>query len=47
VAFFAPILSGKEDCEMLKNANLDYFYPTEAEQFTFYRIPKILFTDKR
>ncbi|MBE7048467.1 MAG: replication initiator protein A [Ruminococcaceae bacterium] len=25
----------------------DYFYGTEAEQFTFFRIPKVLFTDKR
>ena len=25
----------------------DYFYGTEAEQFSFYRIPKLLFTDKR
>ena len=24
----------------------DYFYGTEAEQFTFYRIPKMLFKDK-
>ena len=26
-------------------AILDYFYGDEAEQFTFYRIPKVLFTD--
>lgn len=26
-------------------AMLDYFYGDEAEQFTFYRIPKVLFTD--
>lgn len=32
---------------MPKNADLDYFYPNEAEQFSFYRIPKILFTDER
>lgn len=25
----------------------DYFYGNEAEQFTFYRIPKILFTSPR
>lgn len=25
--------------------NLDYFYGGEAEQFSFYRIPKVLFTD--
>jgi len=27
--------------------NLDYFYGNEAEQFSFYRIPKSLFTDAR
>lgn len=26
--------------------NLDYFYGSEAEQFSFYRIPKILFTNQ-
>ena len=25
--------------------NLDYFYGNEADQFSFYRIPKTLFTD--
>ena len=25
----------------------EYFYGNEAEQFTFFRIPKVLFTDKR
>lgn len=24
-----------------------YFYPRQAEQFAFYRIPKLLFTDER
>lgn len=28
----------------MKN-KFDYFYEEQAEQFTFYRIPKILFTD--
>lgn len=32
---------------MSKTLNLDYFYGTEAEQYTFYRIPKMLFTDER
>lgn len=32
---------------MSKDTGLDYFYPNEAEQFSFYRIPKVLFTDKR
>lgn len=26
-------------------ATLDYFYGNEADQYTFYRIPKALFTD--
>jgi len=26
---------------------LDYFYGSEAEQYSFYRIPKVLLTDKR
>lgn len=26
---------------------LDYYYGDQAEQFSFYRIPKLLFTDKR
>ena len=25
----------------------DYFYGSEAEQFTFFRIPKALFSNKR
>ena len=30
---------------MPDRAMLDYFYGDEGEQFTFYRIPKVLFTD--
>ena len=30
---------------MPEPAMLDYFYGVEAEQYTFYRIPKVLFTD--
>ena len=26
---------------------LDYFYGGQAEQFSFYRIPKVLFTDDK
>ena len=26
---------------------LDYYYGDQAEQFSFYRIPKVLFTDSR
>ena len=29
------------------NYQLDYYYGKEAEQYNFYRIPKLLFTDKR
>ena len=31
----------------MKPLELDYFYGNDAEQFTFYRIPKVLFTDHR
>ena len=31
----------------MMSLEFDYFYGAEAEQFTFYRIPKLLFTDKR
>ena len=27
--------------------SFDYYYGAEAEQFVFYRIPKVLFTDKK
>ena len=26
---------------------LEYYYENEAEQFVFYRVPKMLFKDKR
>ena len=29
------------------NQQFDFYYGSEAEQFHFYRIPKMLFTDKR
>ena len=28
-------------------SNFDFYYGKDAEQFNFYRIPKLLFTDKR
>lgn len=31
----------------ISNQKFDFYYGKEAEQFNFYRIPKILFTDKR
>ena len=30
----------------MNNLGLDYFYGSEADQFSFYRLPKVLFTDK-
>ena len=30
---------------MPSNLNLDYYYGTEAEQYSFYRVPKTLLTD--
>jgi len=30
-----------------KELKFDFYYGKEAEQFNFYRIPKVLFTDKR
>lgn len=32
---------------MLSNLNLDYYYGAEADQYSFYRIPKTLLTDPR
>ena len=32
---------------MPSNLNLDYYYGSEAEQYSFYRIPKALMTDHR
>lgn len=32
---------------MPSNLNLDYYYGTEAEQYSFYRVPKTLLTDPR
>ena len=31
----------------MAKVTLDYFYGDQAEQFSFYRIPKVLFTDER
>ena len=34
------------ESEIMEN-KFNYYYSNEAEQFNFYRIPKVLFTDKR
>lgn len=31
----------------INNNKIDFYYGKEAEQFNFYRIPKLLFTDSR
>lgn len=31
----------------MTSLNLDYYYGNESEQFSFFRIPKVLFTDER
>lgn len=31
----------------MNDLGLDYFYGSEADQFSFYRLPKVLFTDSR
>ena len=31
----------------INNNKFDFYYGKEAEQFSFYRIPKLLFTDSR
>ncbi len=31
----------------MESLNLDYYYGNESEQFTFFRIPKVLFTDDK
>ena len=31
----------------MERLNLEYYYGKEAEQFTFYRLPKALITDNR
>ena len=32
---------------MPETLNLNYYYGNEADQYSFYRIPKILLTDRR
>lgn len=34
-------------CEMKDKLYFDYYYGKESEQFTFFRVPKLLFTDER
>jgi len=33
--------------QLMEQLNFDFYYGKQAEQFTFYRLPKVLITDKR
>ena len=33
--------------ELVMSLHLDYYYGAEAEQYSFYRVPKTLLTDPR
>ena len=46
-AFFVSPHTTKEAITMPSNLNLDCYYGTEADQYSFYRIPKTLLTDPR
>lgn len=46
VCFFISKFGGIEMSE-INNNKFDFYYGKEAEQFNFYRIPKLLFTDSR
>ena len=46
VCFFISEFGGIEMGE-INNNKFDFYYGKEAEQFNFYRIPKLLFTDSR
>ena len=46
-AFFVSPHIKKEANTMPSNLNLDYYYGNEAEQYSFYRVPKTILTDPR
>ena len=46
VCFFISKFGGIE-MNKINNNKFDFYYGKEAEQFCFYRIPKLLFTDSR
>ncbi len=45
MADFRVCPEGRKEVRM--PLELDYYYGNEAEQYSFYRIPKVLFTDSR
>ena len=38
-------MEGERREELMERLDLEYYYGQEAEQFTFYRLPKALITD--
>jgi hypothetical protein len=44
-AIFIPKI--REETQMQRQFTNDYYYGSESEQYTFYRLPKVLFTDER
>lgn len=46
VCFFALKFGGVKMSDITNN-KFDFFHGSEADQYNFYRIPKLLFTDKR
>ena len=47
------MVAGASFCDKIEEGgyemplNLDYYYGNEAEQYSFYRIPKVIFTNSR
>ena len=39
------LCSGREDTDLSDRITFDYFYGQEADMLSFYRIPKLLFTN--
>ena len=40
-------MEGERGWQLMEQLNFDFYYGKQADQFTFYRLPKVLITDKR
>lgn len=40
-------MEGERGTALMEKLKLEFYYGQEAEQFTFYRLPKALITDNR
>ena len=40
-------MEGERGTALMERLKLEFYYGQEAEQFTFYRLPKALITDNR